>query len=74
MDSDLPDGQGGEENTLTQMDEVDPSYGAEPGPTEVAVFDTITPDHVCSKMISLYKRSERRQRHKVHPIFGKIIF
>ena len=46
MDSDLPDGVGEDENTLNQLDEVDPSREAEPEPVEVAVFDTITSDHL----------------------------
>ena len=44
MDSNSPDGEGEEENILTQLYEVDPSREAEPEPVEVAVFDTITPD------------------------------
>ena len=46
VDSDSPDGEGEEENTLNQLDEVDPSWEAEPEPVEVAVFDSITPDHL----------------------------
>ncbi len=45
-DSDSPDGEGEDENTLNQMDEVDPSWVAEPEPVEVTVFDTNTPDHL----------------------------
>ena len=46
MDSNSPDGEGEKENTLNQLDEVDPSQEAEPEPVEVAVFDTIAPDHL----------------------------
>ena len=46
VDSDSPDGEGEDENTLNQLDEVDPSQEAEPEPVEVAIFDTITPDHL----------------------------
>ena len=46
VDSDSPDGEREEENTLNQLDEVDPSWEAESEPVEVAVFDTIAPDHL----------------------------
>ena len=46
MDSDSTDGEREEENTLTQLDEVDPSQETEPEPVKVPVFDTITPDHL----------------------------
>ena len=46
MNSDSPDGEGEEENTHIQLDEVDPSKGSEPEPAVVAVLDTDTPNHL----------------------------
>ena len=71
VDSDSTDGEGEEENTLTQLDEVDPSQEAEPEPVEVPVFDTITPDHFKELQKDDSSLQKIREKTKAHddPLF-----
>ena len=76
MDSDSPDAEGEDENTLNSW-----TKSIHHGRLsrnllrwQYSIPLLLITWRSCSKMIPLYKRSEGRQRHKVLPIFGKMIF
>ena len=76
VDSDSLDDEGEEENTLNSW-----TKSIHHGRLsrnllmwQYSILLLLITRRSCRKMVPLYKRSERRQRHKVLPIFGKMIF